>query len=147
MAPVEAPYLLTVSREIRDRFYSYVYRKLQLYHTPLHDVESKIDIRLENAPLISVLLTHSRLRAEYTQSPSFKELSLKIDDYPVFQPDDIPVATEERISKDNLALQLVRLAEIEFSYPRFEVEDPATFHRFIDTLQTNAPLLHTLRIA
>jgi hypothetical protein len=104
------PHLLTVPREIRDQIYSHLHRKIQLHHTPLRDVALRIDVSLKNTPLISVLLMHPRLRAEYTQSPSFKKLSLKIDDYPVFEPDDIPAAMTEHISKHRLALQLVLFA-------------------------------------
>lgn len=74
--------LLSLPRELRDQIYNYLHEKIALrwYYVPSNFPESQglnpiYDIQIEQAPLISVLLTHSRLKEEYVESVIFKRLS------------------------------------------------------------------------
>jgi hypothetical protein len=70
------PHLLTIPREIRNEIYSYLHQRITFQDhilMKLFDGRS-LDATLcfENAPLISVLLTHSRLYDEYKEPDCFR---------------------------------------------------------------------------
>jgi hypothetical protein len=75
--------LLTLPREIRDRIYTYLTRDLTVqWHRGIDDwkstLETTFDIEIKDAPLLNVLLTHSRLRDEYLESTVFKRFSIML---------------------------------------------------------------------
>jgi hypothetical protein len=70
------PHLLTIPREIRNEIYSYLHQRITFQDHILMKLADgrSLDATLcfENAPLISVLLTHSRLYDEYKESDCFR---------------------------------------------------------------------------
>jgi len=73
------PNLLSLPREIRDKILSYLHRDIE-YEGPLYtdatdDRYMAVSVRLENAPLLNVLLTHSQIRDEYKDADCFRKLS------------------------------------------------------------------------
>jgi len=76
------PTLLTLPRELRDHIYQYLHRDLSviwsrgsLYRgSPM---SKQIEIQIYDAPILSVLLTHSRLH-EYLQCSVFKHMALTL---------------------------------------------------------------------
>lgn len=143
MATTRAPPLLTIPREIRDQIYGYLYCKLELRHAPLQDLEA-VRLTVTNAPIISVLLTHSRLRDEYSESRWFRYLSLNIQRGLKTKPDRGFVGTDRR---DRADLKLVRDANIDYTFHAGNAMEVARFDYLVHDLQNNAPLLHTLRIS
>jgi len=59
MATTTAPNLLTLPREIRDQIYGYLQREVMVYGKQ-PDKTRGYDVVLKNAPLVAMLLTHSR---------------------------------------------------------------------------------------
>lgn len=78
MATTTAPNLLTLQREIRDQIYGYLQREVNVYGDE-PDTMLWYKVVLKNAPLVAVLLTHSRLYEEYIQADCFKNLSADAD--------------------------------------------------------------------
>jgi hypothetical protein len=75
-----SPSLLTLPRELRDHIYSYLTQELNFCvsydagQLPEVRQEKAFAIHIENAPLGSVLLSHSRLHDEYLETPFFKTI-------------------------------------------------------------------------
>ncbi|KAJ8112735.1 hypothetical protein OPT61_g4966 [Boeremia exigua] len=69
MAISPAPHLLTLPREIRDEIYGYLHQRLEPKSMQVFQVT------VSNAPLLPVLLTHSRLHEEYLQADCFRNLA------------------------------------------------------------------------
>ena len=72
MASKEKPHLLTLPQEIRDHIYSYLHHGVSLRIRTKHRAQH---IRMQNAPIVAVLLTHSKLYHEYKDADCFKNLS------------------------------------------------------------------------
>jgi hypothetical protein len=76
-----APHLLTIPREIRDEIYGYLSHEViivcgwELSKHRMGKYKYKC-VRFENAPIVALLLTHSRLHDEYLQSAPFKNLHI-----------------------------------------------------------------------
>jgi hypothetical protein len=69
-----APHLLPIPREIRDEIYEYFSHEVVIergWELTSHNGIFKRE-RFANAPVVSVLLSHSRLHDEYIQSDSSK---------------------------------------------------------------------------
>jgi len=79
-----AAHLLMLPRELRDQIYEYLGRDLCVVWGrgfagwKEGQLSSTVEVQVDNAPFINVLLTHSRLKEEYMQSPVFKRLSLTL---------------------------------------------------------------------
>ncbi|KAF2001542.1 hypothetical protein P154DRAFT_574889 [Amniculicola lignicola CBS 123094] len=80
--------LLSLPREIRDLIYPYIAQEANLY---FQDPANKLilgqfwvlGLHIPRSPIVSILLTHSRLREEYLESAIFKELSVSLHLKPV----------------------------------------------------------------
>ena len=75
------PHLLMIPREIRDQIYSYLHTSIRLHDTSLphrHGLHREPSLLLTNVPSLSVLLTHSRLREEYTEVFRSNDITLRI---------------------------------------------------------------------
>ncbi|CAO2651412.1 Nn.00g039820.m01.CDS01 [Neocucurbitaria sp. VM-36] len=78
-----APHLLTIPREIRDIIYSHLARPLSMHWTYSDSriymwMPRTVRFRVEHAPRLSVLLTHTRLYEEYLDFAFHKNLSATI---------------------------------------------------------------------
>jgi hypothetical protein len=67
MAMKEVPHLLTLPREVRDNIYSYLHHEVSRNYRNWR-------LQLKNAPIVAVLLTHSRLYYEYQDADCYKDL-------------------------------------------------------------------------
>ena len=71
------PHLLTIPREIRHEIYGYLHYEIRIdWHwceTDHPDYWELADLTYRNAPLLNVLLFHSRLHDEYLDSACFKD--------------------------------------------------------------------------
>lgn len=67
----KAPHLLNLPREIRNIIYGYLHHVVYLQAVFLPAAR----LRLDNAPYVDVLCTHSTLRAEYQDADCFRMLS------------------------------------------------------------------------
>lgn len=68
MAP---PHLLTIPREIRDLFYDYLHKRADVHWKVDEGTVCCAKIEIDEAPLLNVLLTCSRLRDEYLEGRLF----------------------------------------------------------------------------
>ena len=79
------PHLLTIPREIRNEIYSYLHQRItfqdRLYRKLTDGRNLDAVFCFENAPLINVLLTHSRLYDEYKESDCFRIPSAVLNAY------------------------------------------------------------------
>jgi hypothetical protein len=77
------PNLLDLPREVRDHIYTYSTHDLRLkwiqeaggWASKLSPV---VNVQVNDAPIVSVLLTHSRLKEEYMQSTIYRQLSMTL---------------------------------------------------------------------
>jgi hypothetical protein len=88
-------HLLTIPREIRDRIYTYLTQDRNFYlrrdQRPIgSDLSREVDVHVKQAPLLSVLLTHSRLKEENLESAAFKGLSMTLQMTPENDNEDAP---------------------------------------------------------
>jgi hypothetical protein len=77
-----ALHLLTLPREIQDKIYPCLYHTVDIgerLDSKPKDEKEDGDLCIENAPLLSVLLTHSRLYEENKAADCFAELSVLLD--------------------------------------------------------------------
>lgn len=73
--------LLTIPREIRDEVYKYLYHEVSHRYLYLNSSGTRIrtlNVKLANAPILNLLLTHSRIYEEYAKAPSFHNLQATI---------------------------------------------------------------------
>jgi hypothetical protein len=85
-------HLLTIPREIRDLIYGYLTQERNFYleRERCYYGSKEVDVQVKNAPLLSVLLSHSRLKEEYMESTAFKRLSITLRMSPVYPGPDEP---------------------------------------------------------
>jgi hypothetical protein len=76
------PHLLGLPREIRNHIYSYLFRDFELIGSlqvkTTKDPYHEFSIRVRNAPLLNVLLSHSQLRNEYMSADCCRKTSVLI---------------------------------------------------------------------
>ncbi|KAH7076243.1 hypothetical protein FB567DRAFT_553194 [Paraphoma chrysanthemicola] len=69
---------LALPREIRDMIYCFLHQEVTLkgsLEIGLKERPSRATVRLDNAPLVSVLRTHPQIAAEYREAKFFRSLS------------------------------------------------------------------------
>ena len=84
------PNLLTLPREIRNKIYSHLYQAVTVlwackgrarsnnHNEDENNLFEMVELQIDNLPLLAVLLTHSRLHAEYLESQPFHNLHITV---------------------------------------------------------------------
>jgi hypothetical protein len=143
------PHLLTIPREIRDKIYGYLHHQIKTCWA-WREIQSQPDcwdtavLIVHNAPLLDVLLTHSRLRDEYLESACFRVPSLTI----LYVPNDSYMSRGENQDISNGILAQLRTATILFGF-EFGTSGPSHWvdiRKFTEVVASKAPKLSTLRI-
>jgi hypothetical protein len=126
------PHLLTIPREIRNEIYSYLHQRIKFQDEILMQYAEgstrDAHLCLENAPLINVLLTHSRLYDEYKESDCFRIPSAVLN---VFYNDHIRDFLS--YSMRNVLTTLARMQHITLLVPQAK-DQASTMSRLFESL-------------
>lgn len=141
-SPTGSHHLLTIPREIRNQIYNYLHKSIEL-----RTVESfgttKVIAGIPNAPLMSVLLTHSQLHDEYRESDPFKNVAAIVVNVAGYaEHEKWCWTTDEKIAaKDDAALtHLKHITLLMLDAHRGNMVD------LIDGLMATSPSIHTIMI-
>lgn len=135
MTTKEKPNLLTFPREIRDNIYSHLHHEVVL-SVPTDPIERRTQhLKVVNAPIVAVLLTHPQLHHEYRDADCFKNLSGMLYCSALL---DHPTTSS---TADSRVLSQIRHLEIAGPV----TTDPRNFS-FIREISSNEDFFHHIRL-